>query len=598
MEKKVEEEQKSTGEEKYLEPLSSQEKSLDDVVKETELGYGGGIIVDEAFLGKSIESVLLAIQEQPLSKTLIIAPVLSMSQWEEDIAKLSKAKVFVFDDGCKVEDLTAFDFVITSHATVKRGYKTVCCPHCHKLLSSVKPQHFCDKHRDIKKKGKTIGPLHSTEWERVFLDEGHLLEGGDQAIFALKAKFRWILTSRLYTDHLYPLLRFLQTDPYSLHFCLDCKCNCADLGFWTKCPTCRHKSSDRHSHWLEKYKFQGGIATCLTDLCLRPSKGSLSLKSAFPPSYVTVRRDDPTKAEKKMYKQLKSFINKEFAAYFQDESLMENYARIHCLINRLKQASMHLDLVDLSDFCGICGRASQEAIVLPCTHIYCRDCLFRVYPCALSASAARSCCPTCGVTFKRNLLLHASLKGKRKPDKAEDTNSIILRSSCTKIEALREEITWMLGTDESAKAVIFSRYKSFLELIERQLTKSGLRCVKLSESADGKAALQRFKEDGQCKILLTTFEIVGDLLDLSVASHVFLMDPGWNPITDRQALARVQTVRQSKPTRMVKFISKGTIEEKIIDVLQEKQNTLAGVDDYCSSIEKLTEEEMGFLFSD
>jgi len=226
--------------------------------------YGGGIILDESWLGKSTHSLPLAIQKhQPLAKTLIITPLLAMSRWQEDIAQLFSAKVVVFGEGCTAEDLTASEFVITSHATVKSGYKAVFCPHCRKLLSSAKPQHFCDTYKDVKKKGKTIGPLHSTEWERVFLDEGHLLEGGDQAMFALKAKFRWILTSTLDTDHLYPLvsyfldvcsyyintllpdssfvyfllaqLRFLQIDPYSLHFCLDCNCEVVDLGYYISC---------------------------------------------------------------------------------------------------------------------------------------------------------------------------------------------------------------------------------------------------------------------------------------------------------------------------------------------------------------------------
>jgi len=75
----------------------------------------------------------------------------------------------------------------------------------------------------------------------------------------------------------------------------------------------------------------------------------------------------------------------------------------------------------------------------------------------------------------------------------------MLRNSCTKTEALvsihlksflsfgllklcyliiiiytclqKEEITWMIGADASAKAVVFSRYERFLELIGRLLTK-------------------------------------------------------------------------------------------------------------------------------
>jgi SNF2 family DNA or RNA helicase len=61
---------------------------------------------------------------------------------------------------------------------------------------------------------------------------------------------------------------------------------------------------------------------------------------------------------------------------------------------------------------------------------------------------------------------------------------------------------------------------------------------------------------------------------LTEADYVFLADPWWNPAVEQQAINRAHRIGQNKNVMAYKFISKETVEEKIL-ILQEKKRTLS-----------------------
>ncbi|MFW5751911.1 MAG: helicase-related protein, partial [bacterium] len=65
-------------------------------------------------------------------------------------------------------------------------------------------------------------------------------------------------------------------------------------------------------------------------------------------------------------------------------------------------------------------------------------------------------------------------------------------------------------------------------------------------------------------------------LNLTSADYVFLLDPWWNPAVENQAIARAHRIGQENKVIAYKFISRGTIEEKII-ALQNKKSDLANL---------------------
>jgi SNF2 family DNA or RNA helicase len=66
----------------------------------------------------------------------------------------------------------------------------------------------------------------------------------------------------------------------------------------------------------------------------------------------------------------------------------------------------------------------------------------------------------------------------------------------------------------------------------------------------------------------------GTGLNLTAADYVFIVDPWWNPAAEMQALSRAHRIGQDKPVMVYRFISSGSIEEKIID-LQNKKSQLS-----------------------
>nr|XP_016464088.1 PREDICTED: DNA repair protein RAD16-like [Nicotiana tabacum] len=69
--------------------------------------------------------------------------------------------------------------------------------------------------------------------------------------------------------------------------------------------------------------------------------------------------------------------------------------------------------------------------------------------------------------------------------------------------------------------------------------------------AERDAAVTTFTEDPECRILLMSLKAGGVALNLTVASHVFLMDPWWNPAVELQAQDRIHRIGQHKPVKRV-----------------------------------------------
>jgi SNF2 family DNA or RNA helicase len=61
-------------------------------------------------------------------------------------------------------------------------------------------------------------------------------------------------------------------------------------------------------------------------------------------------------------------------------------------------------------------------------------------------------------------------------------------------------------------------------------------------------------------------------LNLTVANHAFLVDPWWNPAVEEQAVERIHRIGQKKNVEVVRFICKETIEERIIELHQQKKD--------------------------
>ena len=136
-----------------------------------------------------------------------------------------------------------------------------------------------------------------------------------------------------------------------------------------------------------------------------------------------------------------------------------------------------------------------------------------------------------------------------------------------------------LLADPDNKVVIFSQWLGTHELLIRRFQAAGWPYAYYHGSLDGKArkqTIERFKQDPACRILLCT-ESGGVGLNLQHACVVINMDQPWNPAVLEQRIGRVYRLGQRRHVQAYHFVSRGTIEHGMLDVLKFKTSMFEGV---------------------
>ena len=138
------------------------------------------------------------------------------------------------------------------------------------------------------------------------------------------------------------------------------------------------------------------------------------------------------------------------------------------------------------------------------------------------------------------------------------------------LETLRESI------DYGHRALVFSQWTSFLDLIEPRLAEAGLAWERLDGTTKDRAGVvERFQRPDGPPVMLLSLKAGGVGLTLTAADHIFLMDPWWNPAVEDQAADRAHRIGQVNPVLIQRLIAKDTVEDRIL-VLQKKKLEIAG----------------------
>ena len=89
-------------------------------------------------------------------------------------------------------------------------------------------------------------------------------------------------------------------------------------------------------------------------------------------------------------------------------------------------------------------------------------------------------------------------------------------------------------------------------------------------STDRKEQVERFNRDPNMKVFLISIKAGGLGLNLTEADYVFILDPWWNPAVEAQAIDRAHRIGQKKKVFTYKFITRNTVEEKILTLQKRK----------------------------
>lgn len=85
-----------------------------------------------------------------------------------------------------------------------------------------------------------------------------------------------------------------------------------------------------------------------------------------------------------------------------------------------------------------------------------------------------------------------------------------------------------------------------------------------------KEVIMQFRQDKNRNVFLISLKAGGVGLNLTQAGYVFLLEPWWNPAVEMQAISRSHRIGQTSHVFAYRYISIGTIEEKILRLQQKK----------------------------
>ncbi|SEO68202.1 DEAD/DEAH box helicase [Paenibacillus sp. OK076] len=146
-----------------------------------------------------------------------------------------------------------------------------------------------------------------------------------------------------------------------------------------------------------------------------------------------------------------------------------------------------------------------------------------------------------------------------------------------KMEQLLETVQDCLAAGK--RILIFSQFASMLNLIRQTLAAQGRDLFYLDGQTPAQSRVEmcrRFNE-GEAELFLISLKAGGTGLNLTGADTVILYDLWWNPAVEEQAIGRAHRMGQKQVVQVIRLVTEGTIEEKILELQQRKKDLIAEV---------------------
>lgn len=146
-----------------------------------------------------------------------------------------------------------------------------------------------------------------------------------------------------------------------------------------------------------------------------------------------------------------------------------------------------------------------------------------------------------------------------------------------KMEQLLETVEDCLAAGK--RILIFSQFASMLNLIRQTLAAQGRNLFYLDGQTPAQSRVEmchRFNE-GEAELFLISLKAGGTGLNLTGADTVILYDLWWNPAVEEQAIGRAHRMGQKQVVQVIRLVTEGTIEEKILELQQRKKDLIAEV---------------------
>ncbi|CAI5535472.1 unnamed protein product [Closterium sp. Naga37s-1] len=223
-------------------------------------------------------------------------------------------------------------------------------------------------------------------------------------------------------------------------------------------------------------------------------------------------------------------------------------------------------------------RSAEDAVFMPCAHIACWECLLTAW----RPSSTGGPCPVCRRQILRSQLITVPRASRFSLDvEASWQDSVKVRQLLQCLGEIRAASARQgaNGGGGGEKSVVFSQWTAFLDLLEIAFKRAKVQYVRLDGSMSQQQrerAINELKENPKVEVLLVSLKAGGVGLNLTAASHAFVMDPWWNPSVEEQAVMRVHRIGQTRPVTVTRFIVRDSVEERMQKVQLRKDQMVQG----------------------
>lgn len=222
--------------------------------------------------------------------------------------------------------------------------------------------------------------------------------------------------------------------------------------------------------------------------------------------------------------------------------------------------------------CPVCLDAPDAPVRTPCGHWFCRECIVGALERACGAT-----CPLCRAAVDVSALqpgvAAAETVAEPAAAGAAEPGAAPVVACDSKLRALVAELHAMRARDGGAKALVFSQFNSTIEWLKHRLPGEGFAFRTIDGGMPMKkraAAIADFQGDPPTTVFLLSMRAGAVGINLTAASHVFLLEPALNPALEEQAIGRAWRMGQTRSVVVKRFFVKGTVEANIMELNKQR----------------------------
>ncbi|CAD8115976.1 unnamed protein product [Paramecium sonneborni] len=469
----------------------------------------------------------------------------------------------------------------------------------YKMQEELKDEDYKEKQQPKKKKltakqiqkAKKENNLFKQNYYRVILDEAHNIKSRftlqSKSAIALKSQFRWCLTGTPMQnkhDDLFSLLQFLQVETFSEYF------------WWNTYVNKEENEDDQ----------QRILAQILQPIILRRTKNSQQFED-LQQVVENIHWVELNQKERILYQKLLSGSQSLFNNIVKN-TLNQSYIHIFQIINKLRLACNHPQLA-LKDInlektpldsvlekidkffneksqngnkiteeykqnlienikngsfteCLICTKNQITIFSLSsCGHIYCNECFQE------TVTKLKNC-PSCRTKLTIQDLIEVGVENETNFEELKDLSYGL----SSKLTSIVNETKLIQQNKE--KVLIFTQWIEMIGLLENQFQENGILAYRITGQMTvdkREKIINNFKEQQNVTALILSLRATSTGLNLTMANNVFFVDPWWNPAIEDQAIGRADRIGQKNQVKVIRFLSRNTIEQQINLLHQKKK---------------------------